>query len=48
MEILIPVLVLCAIALLLAVILVVASVFFGVQEDSRAAELRDRLRELGN
>lgn len=43
MEILIPVLVLCAIALVLAVILVVASVFFGVQEDSRAAELRDAL-----
>ena len=43
MEILIPVLVLAAIAVLCAVLLTVASVLFSVKEDERIGELRDSL-----
>lgn len=43
MEILIPVLIIAAIALICAVILTLSSVFFGVKEDERAAEIRDCL-----
>jgi len=43
MEILIPVLILAAIALLCAILLTVSSVFFGVKEDERAAAVRECL-----
>jgi len=43
MEILIPVIVLAAVALLCAVLLTVSSALFGVKEDERVAELRDCL-----
>ena len=43
MVVLIPALVLLAIALVCAVLLTVSSVFFGVPDDSRAAEIRDAL-----
>lgn len=43
MEILIPVLILAAIAVLCAVLLTVASVFFAVKEDERAAAIRECL-----
>ena len=43
MEILIPVLVLSAIALLCAIVLTVSSSFFAVKEDERALLIRDRL-----
>ena len=43
MEILIPILVLVAVAVLCAVLLTVSSVFFGVKEDERVAAVRDCL-----
>ena len=43
MEILIPVLVLLAIAFVLAIMLTVSNSFFGVKEDERAVALRDTL-----
>ncbi len=43
MEILIPILILVAIGVLCAVLLTLASVFFSVKEDERAAEIRDCL-----
>ncbi len=43
MEILIPVLILAAIALVCALILTVSSAFFGVKEDERAVAIRDCL-----
>ena len=43
MEILIPILVLVAIAILCAVLLTVSSIYFGVKEDERVAAVRDCL-----
>ena len=43
MEILIPVLILSAIAVLCALLLTLASIFFAVKEDERAAAIRDCL-----
>ena len=43
MEILVPILVLVAIAILCAVLLTVSSVYFGVKEDERVAAVRDCL-----
>ena len=43
MEILIPVIVLLAIGVLCALLLTVASEFFGVEEDERAQKIRDEL-----
>ena len=43
MEILIPVLILAAIAIVCAVLLTVASVLFGIKEDEKYVAIRDAL-----
>ena len=43
MEILIPILLLLGLGIFCAVLLTAASIFFSVEEDSKAAEIRDRL-----